>query len=399
MASLSTDTRMKIHTSVLGLLTLWLLVNACTKETPSSSSPFEYSDQEFQLLSQTLDLPRERHNYFVQLPPHSTNQLEVPLVNSIKATLGRVLFYDPRLSRDNSLSCGSCHQQAHAFADGQAKSPGLDGQQTMRNTLALGSSLNIRASNVTVFKDGEEIPPTLGWDGRTNDLQEYIRWSVEDLTMMGKSLDALADELEGVGYYDILFEKAYPGEKIKPGQILEALEHFLTAMVPDKTRFDEGLNNAAGVYPDFDSFLPAENLGKTLFMTHCADCHGPAASKTASAPSNNGLSLFYADNGVAGITGRVADVARFKVPFLRNIAVSGPYMHDGRFESLQAVVQHYSEDVMQHEQLDSLLVDAETGQARQLSFSEEEKTAIVSFLFAMTDQTFLQDERFSDPFK
>lgn len=363
----------------------------------------DYTDAEYEVIARTLNIPQQRANYFVTLPTHMARAgIPGPLVSSAKATLGQVLFYDTKLSANNTVSCASCHKQSLGFSDDVALSKGFNGNLTKRNSLALASVPNFDVS----YKQGNNVgslvrPAAFFWDERAKSIPEQSKMTLQDAIEMGVDLDQLSKRLENIAYYNILFTKAFGTGKVTPNRVTDALEHFINGFISTDTPFDEGLNKQADPMVDFANFTAQENRGKALFNTSCANCHSADFTSVVQSVANNGLDIDYQDNGVGALTNHDRDQGQFKVPFLRNIALTGPYMHDGRFETLEDVLDHYSEGIQEHPNLDKQLRKdgVSDGEALRLNYTTEEKAALLAFLHTLTDYEFIQDEKFSDPFK
>ena len=297
------------------------------------------------------------------------------------ATLGRVLFYDRDLSVDSNVRCASCHKQAAGFADPQASSEGHAGGFTRRNASHLVNQFFVR----------EQF-----WDKRANSLEEQVLMPIQDQVEMGMSLGSLTTRLRARAYYPALFAQAFGDDSITSDRVARALAQFVRSMASYRTRYDEGESDG------FAGFSSLELDGKTLFFngqTRCNHCHMTANFFNRDA-RNNGLDEVYADNGLGEVTEDPADNGKFKVPSLRNVALTAPYMHDGRFTTLEEVVEHYNSGVRQHPNLDDrLTVDGHTGGVPvQLGLSEYDKQALVAFMKTLTDFPLITDERFADPF-
>ena len=398
---------MKIRTlsiQLLGVLFLSFSFSACLKDRVEVSQT-HYTDAEYAVVSKKLNLPRERHSFEIEFPLHmERNGVTAPEIDDAKATLGRVLFYDKALSANEQVSCASCHDQALAFSDDQAFSKGFAGQLTKRNSLSLASTPNFESSYNGEANNVLGIPGQQAfffWDERAHTIAEQSKLTLEDDIEMGVNIHELANKLEGIDYYRVLFKKAYGTETVSPEQITEALEEFINSFVSVQSRFDEGLNKQFSPFDNFSNFTAQENLGKALFTQHCGSCHSPDFSSLVASTANNGLDLEYEDQGIGDLTGFAEQNGQFKIPFLRNIALTAPYMHDGRFQTLEEVINHYSEGIQDHPNLDFRLRQdflADEAPVR-MNFSEEKKAALVAFLHTLTDYDFVQDERYSDPFK
>ena len=222
--------------------------------------------------------------------------------------------------------------------------------------------------------------------------------TLQDPIEMGMDLNLLVNRVKSKDYYRVLFEKAFDGN-ITQENILNSIAEFINAMVVSDTRFDKGVEQHFDETRDFDNFTAAENLGKRLFIDNCATCHGSNHVRVNTSAANNGLDMEYTDQGVGALTNIINDNGVFKVPLLRNIELTGPYMHDGRFETLEEVIEHYNSGVQDHRNLHPLLQDGFVNGPKKLNLSDEEKAALVSFLKTLTDTRITSDERFSDPFK
>ncbi len=387
--------------TLLLLAGLSAALTSCLKDNVEVQQ-FHYTDQEYETLAKTLDLPQNRDSYQAKLPLHMTRMgFTAPSVSDAKATLGRVLFYDVKLSRNNTVSCASCHKQDLAFSDDVALSKGFNGELTKRNSLALGATASFESSygggggNVFGFKAG------FFWDERAQSIHDQSRQTIQDDIEMGMNLADLTVKLRNEEYYQILFRKAYSDDFINEDRILESLQEFVNTFFSVGSKFDEGLNSNHFQDPNinFGNFTFEENLGKSLFVQHCGGCHSANMTTLTEIAANNGLDLEYSDNGVGDRTGMAFDAGRFKVPFLRNIALTGPYMHDGRFATLEEVIEHYNSGVKAHPNLDQRLRDPfNPDQPRRLNLTDQEKSALVAFLKTLTDPEFIQDGRYSDPF-
>jgi cytochrome c peroxidase len=341
--------------------------------------------------ARTLRLPDTPYRYAnIDLPAHFTTPParrfdNTPADNPVTdhgATLGRALFYDTRLSANNTVSCGSCHVQKNAFVDPNRSSKGFGGKRTDRHAMSL---VNLRYSMRGRFF----------WDERAGNLEETVLLPIQSKTEMGQDLTRLMGVLAKDEHYPDLFQKAFGDGKITPERTAKALAQFLRSMVSYRSKYDEGRAQAGSARDDFENFTVQENRGKALFISNCAICHLPGqdAHFATIAPANNGLDADHknADCGVGDITLNGRDVGRFKSPSLRNVERTAPYMHDGRFNTLEKVIDHYSKEVKAHPNLDP--------RVRRLNFTDSEKAALVAFLKTLTDQKFLTDPKFSDPFQ
>lgn len=389
---------MKTNT-LLSFLALGLLATACIPDRADVQVQY-YTPDELRTLQARLNLP-------AQVDEYSFNFIEI---SNAKATLGRVLFYDKQLSRNNSVSCASCHKQDAAFSDTRAKSVGFNGQETKRNSIPLAASANF----VTSYGGGNSFtfvntngpagrPLTLGflWDERAHSITEQSALAITDPVEMGMSMADLALKLSAEPHYRILFRKAYGDERIIPDRITEALQEFLNGIVSVNSKFDRNLQiHGRATDVNFSGFTAVENIGKSLYMTHCSGCHGRDMSAPVMRVANNGLDVVSEDKGVGGITNKASDMGLFKVPFLRNIALTAPYMHDGRFNTLEEVIEHYNSGIQMHPNLHQLLRNPmQPDTPKRLNLSATDKAALIAFLHTLTDDSTIRHSRFSDPFK
>jgi cytochrome c peroxidase len=339
-----------------------------------------------------LKLPDAPHRYAnVELPAHLTGTSRkndnTPADNPITdagATLGRVLFYDTRLSANNTTACGSCHVQQHAFADPNPASRGFHGGLTDRRSMPL--------VNLRYYQRGRFF-----WDERAGNLEDMVLLPIQNRIEMGQTLPAVVASLQRDGIYPSLFERAFGDRRITEPRIGRALAQFVRSMVSYQSRYDEGRARAQSADDDFANFTLQENRGKALFMRNCTNCHMKDGDEHffVPSPANTGLRTKgdpSADGGVGDVTLRPQDLGSFKSPSLRNVAVTAPYGHDGRFATLDALVEHYSTVA---------LSDPSHGYVvpiGPLRFTTSEKEALISFLNTLTDERFLSDPKFSNPF-
>lgn len=347
---------------VLGLLTL---LSAAYAEESSTRAPH---------------LPATTYNYAsVTLPPHlAVIRTNIPADNPITdhgATLGRVLFYDRRLSANDTTACASCHLQEYAFSDPEQFSTGFSGGKTPRNAMGLANGR---------FFQGDQF----FWDARVESLEELILLPIQNPIEMGNTLERAVGKVAAAPFYPPLFEKAFGSPEVTAERIAKAMAQFIRAMVSYQSKYDEGV--ATG----FRNFTGQEKFGMELFnaqANRCARCH-LSDTQILLFPRNNGLDLVYADKGMGTVTGDGFDNGRFKPPSLRNVGLTGPYMHDGRFATLQDVLEHYSSGIQSHKNLGSFLPD------RGVDLTVSQRNAMEAFLHTLTDLAFISDPKFSDPF-
>lgn len=379
------------------------MTQSCTDD--NKSTYIDYTDEEYAQLTQRLDLPSELYDYSPEFEEDFfNNHLEEGNIqsrrSSHKATLGRVLFYDKTLSINELVSCASCHQQNLAFADDVALSEGFDGELTTRNSLPLGNTIGFETS----YRNGGDFGFNNGgqaqfsWDESNADISSQSKAAITSEIEMGLNMAELVNRLKNQNDYKILFEKAYGDKNILEHRVLEAIEEFVNSIVSNHSKFDkESMAADQNVFGSFDGFTNQENHGKLLYLENCASCHSIDHQFTAVATANNGLDFTYEDKGVGEHSSDPSKNGVFKVPFLRNIELTGPYMHDGRFATLDDVINHYSEGIKTHVNLHNNLKNG--FYAKQMNFSADEKAALKAYLLTLTDKEVIADVKFSDPFK
>jgi cytochrome c peroxidase len=341
-----------------------------------------------------LLLPGTAYNYAAPVLPASFSvnpilaQDNTPTNNPVTdngATLGRVLFYDKRLSTNQTISCSSCHQQAHGFSDPRRFSVGFDGSVGTRNSMSLSHARWYQRRNFF-------------WDERAASLEEQTLMPIQNPIEMGMTLQALTNRLAAEPFYTNLFAKTFGTTEINTNRISRALAQFVRSIIATASKYDVGVTN------NFANFTTQENLGRQIFLGQvgnppatCAACHGTDNFVPGPAINNNGLEFPFVDKGLGGITGLTADEGKFKVPSLRNIELTAPYMHDGRFTNLEQVVEFYNSGVVDNPNLSPPL-RVPGGNVLRLNLSAAQKAALVAFLKTLTDPNLATDVKCSDPF-
>ena len=380
---------------ITGLSALFIFM-ACKKDNADAN---DMASVDF--VAAALNLPTTFFNYanivqFAYLSgPNIIGQINTLANNPITdngATLGRVLFYDKNLSLNNTISCASCHKQANAFSDPVAKSAGFNGGLTGRNSMTL--------INAKYYPNGSFF-----WDQRAATLEDQTLIPIQDLVEMGMTLPQLEVKLRNLAYYPPLFSKAFGDNTITSNRIALAISQFIRSIVSFQSKYDAGRSTyppAPAPPPNatFPNFTAQENRGKEIFLSPqnaCAACHG---SETFTAPQekNNGLDMATVDRGFGAVANNTALDATFKVTTLRNVELTAPYMHDGRFATLEQVVEHYNSGVRNHPNLSPQL-RLPNGQPRQLNLTIQDKAALVAFLKTLTDTNLTTDVKYSNPFK
>ena len=331
--------------------------------------------------------------------PFVFGRFEVPADNPLteeSVELGRRLFYDRRLSGNDTVSCSTCHLQRLAFTDGRRTGIGVSGKPLAFNSMSLA---NLMWGAQHFF-----------WNGRAATLEAQTLVPIQHPDEMAEDLERLVAELSADDSYRALFEAAY-GE-ISAGAISRALASFERTLISSNSRYDQFLRGEI-------TLNAQEERGRKLFMAHpdvkvslrggnCIDCHSQFLTSGFSTRldgfSNNGLDdEEHLQPGLQSVTGDPAHRGRFKVPTLRNIALTAPYMHDGRFATLEEVLHHYDRGIRKSSTLSPLIAEADNqGAGSQegisLHLTEAEQGAIIAFLHTLTDNDFVTAERFSDPF-
>lgn len=333
---------------------------------------------------------------------YSENDLEEEFNNEI-AKLGRVLFYDKELSLNATVSCGSCHKQEFSFADNIAKSEGFLGGLTNRNTPNL---INIK------FNRG------FFWDSRTFLFKEAVVEPIFNHQEMGMTPDGLIDRLSKLDYYDDLFNDAFGSSKITGLRIKTALAEFVGSILAVDSAFDRFLARE-------QSLSSAVRNGMRIFENNCNSCHSVVSTEEDGDRSSDNPYLGTASTTIrnhmvdiglvleGSLSSTIPDFVQFslfpssdpslstnqfiRIPTLRNITSTAPYMHDGRFQTLMEVIDHYNEDVIDRPTIDARLLD-HNGRPQKLNLSDEDKENLIQFLETLTDSTIEQSEKYSDPF-
>lgn len=314
--------------------------------------------------------------------------------------LGRVLFYDRALSDNHSVSCGSCHRQSFAFADNKKFSGGMERLLAARNTPALQ---NLGSGSFTLLESTTVASsPSFFWDGRINNFNAAVTAPFFNPIEMGlDNTGELIQRVKGRLYYHELFDKAFQDSDVDMMRISTALAAFVERLRANDSFFDQHRFDASIA---FSPALP-EGRGMSLFFGKydCSSCHnlhsdiGYNPADPNQGLVNIGLDKNYTDNGRAEITHRPADRGKFKIPNLRNVALTAPYMHDGRFETLEEVIDHYSAGIAHHSNLDDRL-KSPSGQPLRLNITTQEKMDLIAFLNTLTSQDLLTNPLLSNPF-
>lgn len=374
---------MKLRLTITALSLLVLIVS-CQKES-------------FKTAVQAPVLPDNSYDYSPKWAGmHSHMEGQDLGITDAGATLGRVLFYDKILSIDNTVSCGSCHHQAIGFSDGKAKSVGFDNELTDRNAPAIS---NLYDDNL------------LFWDGRSTSINDLVLKPIRNHKEMGmEDMDFLVTKIKAAPYYSELFTNAYGKNEVTKEKVADAMTQFISSMIGCDSPMDRFNQNSAPL-----SVLAQKGMDIFFGEGRCYNCHsGPDFNDRggffndpffpvdgegfgwAQDIADIGLDKNYTDVGLGVFNESLVGV--FKIPSLRNVALTAPYMHDGRFETLEEVVNHYNSGIQRSPNLDDIFKSWDTGEAIKLGLDDEKKSAIVAFLHSLTDENYMLDQRFADPF-
>ena len=318
------------------------------------------------------------------VPPMPTNSDNLVTVEGRE--LGRMLFYDPILSKDSILSCASCHQQAFAFSDGYNQfSTGVNDLLTDRNTPPL--------FNLAWYE-------AFFWDGRAPTIETQVFEPVRSHREMDLDWEVAIERLQKSERYPPLFYRAFGTTSIDSILVSKAIAQFERTLISFDSKFDRVLRGE-------DYLSPAEYKGYELMNDqtkgNCLHCHTTDGNGlgTTGKFSNNGLSNAqkmqdYNDQGKGAITQKIEDMGYFKIPSLRNIALTPPYMHDGRFETLEEVLSFYAKGLQPSYNIDPKMSHVPKGGN---GLSKLEQTYIIAFLKTLTDSVFIENPTHGNPFK
>ena len=294
--------------------------------------------------------------------------------------LGKKLFFDPILSDDGSLACAGCHNATNAFTDTTRFSDGIDGLFGNRNAMPL-------------FNLAWNYDNTFFWDGRDLGLENQVFEPITNPLEMHSTWEAVAEKLQAHPEYPELFNAAFRSQTIDSVLVSKAIAQFERTLISANSKFDKFLLGTANLTPE-------ESSGFTIFMDEskgdCFHCHGSENNPlwTDNKFHNNGLDTTFSDLGLGNVTGDPADNGKFKTPSLRNLAFTAPYMHDGRFETIEEVINHYSEGLQNSATIDPLMKKIDQG---GVQLSLQEKADLKAFLLSLSDTDFINNPNFSNP--
>ncbi|MDA7803931.1 cytochrome-c peroxidase [Crocinitomix sp.] len=329
-----------------------------------------------------FDYPERISKYLSPIQVPTDNQMTVEGVE-----LGRKIFYDERLSADNTMSCAGCHAPELAFSDPVDFSTGIDGVEGRRNAMNL---INLGWMD------------SFFWDGRKATLEDQAFAPVNDPVELHSNWVDAVTKLQADSEYPAMFEVIYGTSKIDSTMVAQVLAQFERTLISGNSPMDKFMNANSAIgssgWNMTDEF--AAYQGFALFINEdkgdCFHCHGDSFNPlwTDNLFHNNGLDAIPTDLGLGEFTGNPDDFGKFKTPTLRNLAFTAPYMHDGRFETLDEVINHYSEGLQHSATIDPLMKTVDVG---GVQLTEEEKYFLKMFLISLSDSTFISNPAFSDP--
>ena len=348
---------------------------ACKKQTP----PVKDEDK-----------PNLDYSYNYETAVQNLSSLH--LVTNAGARLGSTLFYDKKLSQNNKISCASCHKQELAFADNVSFSDGFNGGKTGRNSMTIVN---------TIYSQG------FFWDNRTQKLEDMVLQPIRHQVEMGlESSEFLVKKLNATSYYPQLFVEAFGSSTITKEAIGKAMAQFLNSMLAMNSKADKaGVLN--GGWLSNGVLSSEEQTGAGLFSNlGCAGCHsGPNLRGWNDIGFGNiGLDSIYTDRGMGSLLSDPTQDGVFKIPSLRNVGLTAPYMHDGRYNTLEEVVEHYNSGIIYSPTLSYELRKRDPAtyqplnEAAKFNLTDDNKKCLVAFLKTLTDYAVASDPKFSNPF-
>jgi len=302
--------------------------------------------------------------------PDPTYTFEGNTLSEAGFELGRKLFFDTRLSRDNSISCGSCHQPFAAFSQFEHDvSHGVDNKLGTRNSPAL-FNLNWHKGYF--------------WDGGVLHLENQPLNPIQNPVEMDERLENIIAKLSPDADYKVRFKEVFGDENINSQRMFKALAQFMGLLISDSAKYDKYMRGEEG-----GTMTVAELSGLSIYRSKCASCHIEPLFSDYTYRNNGLIPKSVADSGRARITLDANDMYKFKVPSLRNLKYSSPYMHDGRLRSLEEVLDHYTSGIYITPTLDPLLQSG-------IALSSQEKSDLIAFLNTLNDEAFVKDSRFQE---
>jgi cytochrome c peroxidase len=353
----------KMKNNYLFLLSFFLLMNCSSKEE-EIYTPIPYN---------------------LEIPTLFANKLIAPLIPSNNpltqegVTLGKKLFFDKILSGDGTQSCASCHNPKKSFTDNQQFSNGIDGLLGTRNSMPL-------------FNLAWNFDERFAWDGKEFGLEKQAFEPVSNPIEMHANWKNVVQKLQNHLEYPILFLHAFGSSTIDSVAVTKAIAQFERTLISGNSKFDQYLKGEASITSE-------EQNGFTVFMDEakgdCFHCHGSDNNPlwTDNKFHNNGLDATFSDLGFGKVTGDPADNGKFRSPSIRNLAFTAPYMHDGRFETLDEVINHYSEGLKRSSTIDPLMKKVHQG---GVLLTTKEKADLKAFLLSLSDFDFVNNKGFEE---
>lgn len=325
-------------------------------------------------------------NVELNIPPLFTEKLLKPIIPSNNPLteegilLGKRLFFDPILSSDNTISCASCHAPENAFSDNQTLSSGVNNSLGNRNAMPL-------------FNLAWNFDDRFAWDGKELGLERQVFEPVRNPNEMNSNWSSVIQKLNNHPEYPELFKKAFGNSPIDSVLVAKAIAQFERTLISGNSKFDRYLKNEI-------TLTPEEENGFNVFMDEnkgdCFHCHGSNNNPlwTDNKFHNNGLDATFSDLGLGAVSGDANDNGKFKTPSLRNLQFTAPYMHDGRFATLDEVINHYSEGLKNSATIDPLMKKVDQG---GVQLSEQDKADLKAFLLTLSDTEFTNNPVFQHP--
>lgn len=321
----------------------------------------------------------------LEIPPLFAQKIISPVIPADNPlteegiALGKKLFFDTILSGDNTISCASCHHPENAFTDTNSFSEGVNNTIGTRNAMPL-------------FNLAWNYDERFAWDGKEFGLENQAFEPVSNEIEMHSNWQEVAEKLQGDEEYPSLFEQAFGSATIDSTNVVKAIAQFERTLISANSKFDQYLLG--------ETELTANELnGLDVFLREekgdCFHCHGSENNPlwTDNDFHNNGLDATFTDLGLGAVTGNPNDNGKFKTPSLRNLAFTAPYMHDGRFETLDEVIDHYSEGLQFSETIDPLMKQVNLG---GVNLSETDKVDLKAFLLTLSDYNFINNPDFQE---
>ncbi len=358
------NTLKKVFTRLFApvILVLVLTISACSPVEPDDVVKIEPKDTA--IITVSSEMPP-----IINYPDNKLSRAGVEL--------GRFLFYDKLLSEDNTLSCASCHNQEMAFTDNNKQFS--EGTQKK-----LGDRNSMPTFNLMWFD-------SLFWDSRAGRLKQLVLMPILNPVELNTTPEAVVEKLKLSSDYKLKFKNAFGSEEITVEKMALAMEQFLLTIVSDNSTFDKAKRGETKLnFQEQRGFEIASQKG-------CFNCHNTSLF-TDNLSHNTGLDLFFNDKGLGGFTKNTREDGKFKTPSLRNVALTAPYMHDGRFKTLEEVIKFYDEDVANNLASRNISL-AFMQQALRNRLSPEDAKALIAFLNSLTDFQMVTNPKFSDPFK